>query len=67
MEESHLITNGPVRSFYNELVEKNIFAAASNVNLNKIIGYKKDGEKHTFLEDYKGRRMPDEEAKRDLK
>ena len=52
---------------YNELVEKNIFAAASNVNLNKIIGYKKDGEKHTFLEDYKGRRMPDEEAKRDLK
>lgn len=52
---------------YNELVEKNIFAAAANVNLNKIIGYKEDGVKHSFLENYKGRRLEDEEAKRDLK
>lgn len=34
---------------YNELVEKNIFAAASNVNMNKILGYKEDGIKHSFL------------------
>ena len=37
---------------YNELVEKNIFAAASNVNMNKILGYKEDGIKHSFLENY---------------
>ena len=37
---------------YNENVEKNIFAAASNVNMNMIIGYKEDGIKHSFLEDY---------------
>lgn len=37
---------------YNSLVEKNIFAAASNVNMNKILGYKEDGVKHSFLENY---------------
>ena len=37
---------------YNETVEKNIFAAASNVNMNMILGYKKDGVKHSFLDDY---------------
>ena len=37
---------------YNENVEKNIFAAASNINMNMILGYKKDGEKHSFLDDY---------------
>ena len=37
---------------YNQNVEKNIFAAASNVNFDKIIGYKKDGVKHSFLDDY---------------
>ncbi len=37
---------------YNDNVEKNIFAAASNVNMNMIIGYKEDGVKHSFLEDY---------------
>ena len=37
---------------YNDNVEKNIFAAASNVNMNMIIGYKKDGNKHSFLEEY---------------
>ncbi len=37
---------------YNETVEKNIFAAASNVNMNMILGYKKDGIKHSFLDDY---------------
>ena len=37
---------------YNKNVEKNIFSAASNVNFDKIIGYKKDGVKHSFLDDY---------------
>jgi tRNA(Ile)-lysidine synthase TilS/MesJ len=37
---------------YNDNVEKNIFSAASNVNMNMILGYKKDGEKHSFLEEY---------------
>ena len=32
--------------------EKNIFSAASNVNMNKIIGFKKDGVRHSFLEEY---------------
>ena len=37
---------------YNENVEKNIFAAASNVNCDKIIGWKKDGKKKNFLDEY---------------
>ncbi len=37
---------------YNPMVEKNIFKAASNVNLDKIIGYKKNGVLHSYLEDY---------------
>ncbi len=37
---------------YNENVEKNIFKSASNVNLNKIIGYKKDKKSFSFLDDY---------------
>ncbi len=37
---------------YNDNVEKNIFSAASNINMNMILGYKKDGIKHSFLDDY---------------
>lgn len=37
---------------YNDNIEKNIFAAASNINMNMILGYKKDGIKHSFLETY---------------
>ena len=37
---------------YNDNVEKNIFSAASNVNMDMILGYKKDGVKHSFLDDY---------------
>ena len=37
---------------YNENVEKNIFKSASNVNLNKILGYKKDKKSYSFLDDY---------------
>ncbi|MCC0631469.1 MULTISPECIES: tRNA 2-thiocytidine biosynthesis TtcA family protein [unclassified Clostridioides] len=33
-------------------VEKSIFKAAENVNLDSILGWQKDGEKHSFLENY---------------
>lgn len=35
-----------------DVIEKNIFNSVKNVNLNKILGYKKDGEDHYFLDDY---------------
>ncbi len=37
---------------YSPVVEKNIFQAASNVNLDMVLGYKSDGKEHTFLEGY---------------
>lgn len=44
---------------YSPVVEKNIFKAASNVNLEKILGYRLDGKDHTFLDDYeeKGKKL----------
>ncbi len=33
-------------------VEKSIFKAAENVNLDSVLGWQKDGEKHSFLEDF---------------
>ena len=36
----------------NPYIEKNIFRSVENVNLKTIIAYKKDGKKHSFLEDY---------------
>ena len=36
----------------NPFVEKNIFKSVENVSLDTIIAYKKDGEKHYFLEEY---------------
>ena len=41
-----------LRKNYNDNVEKNIFSAASNINMNMILGYKKDGVRHSFLEEY---------------
>ena len=38
----------------NPLVESNIFGSVENVNLRKIIGYQKDGQRRTFLDDYPG-------------
>lgn len=37
---------------YNDNVEKNIFSAASNINMNMILGYKKNGVKYSYLDDY---------------
>lgn len=37
---------------YNENVEWNIFKSSENINMDKILGYKKGGQKHSYLEDY---------------
>ncbi len=34
-------------------VDKSIFSAATNVNLDAVIGYSKNGKKHSFLDEYK--------------
>ena len=31
-------------------VDKSIFKAAANVNMNSILGWEKDGEKYSFLD-----------------
>lgn len=36
----------------NPTIESNIFKSVENVNLNTVIGYKKDGVRHHFLENY---------------
>jgi tRNA(Ile)-lysidine synthase TilS/MesJ/rhodanese-related sulfurtransferase len=36
----------------NPYIEKNIFRSVENVNLDTVIGYKKDGKRHNFLDDY---------------
>lgn len=36
----------------NPFVENNIFKSMENVNLNTVIAYKKDGERHSFLDEY---------------
>lgn len=40
---------------YSPVVEKNIFKAAENVYLDKVLGYVTEGEEHSFLEDYQGK------------
>lgn len=37
---------------YSPLVEKCIFRAASNANINMLLGYKQNGKMHSFLDDY---------------
>ena len=39
----------------NPFVEANIFRSVENVNLNTVIAYKKNGEKHSFLDNYSER------------
>lgn len=36
----------------NKHIEKNLFRCVDNVNLNSILGYRKDGKKYSFLDDY---------------
>ena len=40
-----------LRSVYDK-VDMNIYNSTKNVNLNTIISYVKDGEKHHFMDDY---------------
>ena len=37
---------------YNKNVEKNLFISTSNVNLDKILGYKSENKVYNFLDDY---------------
>ena len=39
----------------NPFVEANIFKSVENVNLSTVVAYKKDGIKHSFLDDYDNR------------
>ncbi len=36
----------------NPNIDNNIFNSINNINLNTVLGYKKDGVKHSFLDDY---------------
>lgn len=47
---------------YSPVVEKNIFKAATNVNLDMILGYKEGGKEHSFLDDFdeKGKEIDEE-------
>ena len=36
----------------NPYVETNIFRSIENVNLDTVVAYKKNGVRHSFLEDY---------------
>ena len=47
-------TKQPIKSLtkYNDNVEKNIFKSASNVNLDKVLGYKKGKNTYSFLDNY---------------
>lgn len=38
-------------------VDKSIFAAATNVNLDAVLGYTKDGVKHSFLDEYEEEKL----------
>lgn len=41
-----------IKNINNKNIDHNIFKSASNVNFNTIIGYHKDKEKYSFLDDY---------------
>lgn len=48
-EIKHMIAE--MKKTFND-VDKSIFRAAENVNMDAILGWQKDGEKHSFLEEY---------------
>ncbi len=45
----------------NPLIAKNIFRAMSNIKLDMMLGYKKDGIEHSFLDDYDKKNTLDED------
>ena len=40
---------------YSPMVEKNIFKSATNVNIDMVLGYKKDGVEHNFLDEFEAK------------
>lgn len=48
---------------YNPCVEKNIFKSATNVYLDKILGWKKDGKNISYLDEYDNHDKRNEESK----
>ena len=51
-----------LRKTYNPLIEKNIFKAAMNVQLGKIMGYFDDDGEHSFLDDYEEKKKKQSEV-----
>ncbi len=43
----------------NKNIDKNIFTSLENVNMNVILGYRKDGKKYSFLDNYGGKNEED--------
>lgn len=41
-----------LKKTYNANVEKNLFKTSENINLNMVLGYKKDGKHISFLDEY---------------
>ena len=41
-----------LKKTYSPVVEKNLFRAGENVNLDMVLGYKENGKVHSFLDDY---------------
>ena len=41
-----------LKKTYSPVVEKNLFRAGENVNLDMVLGYKENGKVHSFLADY---------------
>lgn len=56
-----------LKETYSPMVEKNIFRAAYNVNLNMVLGYKKDGKEVNFLDEYEEEGKKTEQRIKDLK
>ena len=52
MIKNHKRINGTERYKENPYIEANIFNSMENVDLDAVIGFKKDGIKHSFLEAY---------------
>lgn len=57
-----------LKGYYSPLVEKNIFRAAYNVNLDMVLGYKSEGKEYSFLDDFeeKGKKRDEALASSDI-
>lgn len=47
---------------YSPYVERSLFAAGGNVKMDAILGYRKGGVKHSYLEDYDKEKSPSDEG-----